>query len=205
MSKADVVVATLEAKVDCPYVFGAQGPNSFDCSGLHWYAYHKAGIPWARTTADGFKRQARPLTPSEGYKVGDPIFFLGKSGTAYHVATFTGYRDGVGYSIEARSRRYGVVEYRLDDPVHGVLKRKGRFYRYPGINLGEITEEDVLTPDEHQWLKEVRQWVAPKQSYCSAITNALLIGDREKAAALNDTFWKQWPEGDSGLPKGWKP
>ena len=39
-----VVVATALAQVGKPYVFGAQGPDAFDCSGLVAYAYHAAGI-----------------------------------------------------------------------------------------------------------------------------------------------------------------
>ncbi len=35
-----------------PYVWGATGPNQFDCSGLVQWAYHQAGIPLHRTTYD---------------------------------------------------------------------------------------------------------------------------------------------------------
>lgn len=31
------------AQVGKPYVWGAEGPNSFDCSGLLWYAFKQAG------------------------------------------------------------------------------------------------------------------------------------------------------------------
>src|SRR5262245_63508640 len=34
-----------------PYRWGAEGPRSFDCSGLMWAARHKAGVSIARTAA----------------------------------------------------------------------------------------------------------------------------------------------------------
>jgi peptidoglycan DL-endopeptidase CwlO len=34
-----------------PYVWGNQGPGSFDCSGLAWYAWSHAGLRWERMTA----------------------------------------------------------------------------------------------------------------------------------------------------------
>ncbi|MEO6794093.1 MAG: C40 family peptidase, partial [Mycobacterium sp.] len=32
------------------YVWGATGPDRFDCSGLTQWAYHQAGVPLSRTT-----------------------------------------------------------------------------------------------------------------------------------------------------------
>lgn len=40
------------SKLGRPYVWGATGPNQFDCSGLVQWAYHQAGIPLHRTTYD---------------------------------------------------------------------------------------------------------------------------------------------------------
>ena len=41
---AEKVIAAAMAKLGRPYVFGASGPNSFDCSGLMIYAYATAGV-----------------------------------------------------------------------------------------------------------------------------------------------------------------
>ena len=63
-------------------------------------------------------------------------------------------------------------------------------------------EEDMNDVQAKQ-LEELRTVIAPKQSYVSAITNALLIGDKAGAKKLNDEFWQKWPSGVSGLPRGW--
>jgi cell wall-associated NlpC family hydrolase len=34
-----------------PYVWGDEGPGRFDCSGLAWYAWQRAGLEWPRMTA----------------------------------------------------------------------------------------------------------------------------------------------------------
>lgn len=43
-SAAQQAVAYAKSKIGKPYVWGAVGPNSFDCSGLVMWAYGKAGI-----------------------------------------------------------------------------------------------------------------------------------------------------------------
>ncbi|MCW2633406.1 MAG: NlpC/P60 family protein [Pseudonocardia sp.] len=39
-------------KMNMPYVWGATGPNSFDCSGLVQWAYQQVGVSLPRTTYD---------------------------------------------------------------------------------------------------------------------------------------------------------
>jgi uncharacterized protein YycO len=47
---ADQAIAFARAQIGKPYVFGATGPNSYDCSGLIQAAYKSAGISLPRTT-----------------------------------------------------------------------------------------------------------------------------------------------------------
>lgn len=37
-------------RIGMPYVWGATGPDRFDCSGLTQWAYTQAGVPLFRTT-----------------------------------------------------------------------------------------------------------------------------------------------------------
>lgn len=43
-SKAEKVIATAKTKLGKPYVFGASGPSSYDCSGLLMLAYGTVGV-----------------------------------------------------------------------------------------------------------------------------------------------------------------
>ncbi|WP_175408754.1 C40 family peptidase [Streptomyces sp. TRM64462] len=60
-------------QVGKPYVSGAEGPNSYDCSGLTQWAYRQAGVSISRTTFtqhnDGVKIGRSQLKP------GDLVFF----------------------------------------------------------------------------------------------------------------------------------
>lgn len=76
-----------------PYVYGADGPNSFDCSGLVQYSYGRAGIAVPRTSGDQaryFNRRAH----KRNIQPGDLMAFYG-SGGVYHVGLWTGrWEDG---------------------------------------------------------------------------------------------------------------
>lgn len=56
-----------------PYVFGAKGPNSFDCSGFTSYVFKHFGKDIPRTSGEQFN-VGKPIQKSE-LKNGDLIFF----------------------------------------------------------------------------------------------------------------------------------
>lgn len=84
-ARAEAAVAYAYAKLGSPYVWGAAGPNAFDCSGLVQAAYRSAGISLPRTTyaqIDAGRRVSRSeLQP------GDLVFFY--SGIS-HVGIYVG-------------------------------------------------------------------------------------------------------------------
>lgn len=73
-----------------PYVYGASGPNSFDCSGLTQYVYNRFGIGLTRTTYtqvnQGVKVDRSNLQP------GDLVFF-NTQGSISHVGIYIGGGD----------------------------------------------------------------------------------------------------------------
>ncbi|WP_432192009.1 NlpC/P60 family protein [Streptomyces sp. bgisy027] len=84
-SRAAAAVSYAYAKLGSPYVWGATGPNAFDCSGLTQAAYREAGVSLPRTTyaqIDAGRRVSRSeLLP------GDLVFFY--SGIS-HVGIYIG-------------------------------------------------------------------------------------------------------------------
>lgn len=62
------------------YVYGATGPNTFDCSGLTQYVYKQLGITIPRTSEEQFS-SGTPVTADEA-QPGDLVFF-GGSGPGY--------------------------------------------------------------------------------------------------------------------------
>lgn len=49
--RASVAVATALAQVGDPYVYGAAGPDAFDCSGLTMYSWHAAGVSLSHSSS----------------------------------------------------------------------------------------------------------------------------------------------------------
>ena len=54
-SKSETVISAAKSQMGKPYVYGATGPNSFDCSGLTTYAFKQVGVSLNRTAyAQGY-------------------------------------------------------------------------------------------------------------------------------------------------------
>ncbi len=77
-----------------PYVWGAEGPNSYDCSGLVLASYLSAGVQLPRVADAQYRATAsRPVTLSR-LLPGDLIFYgstPGVSTSVYHVAMYIGH------------------------------------------------------------------------------------------------------------------
>ena len=87
-SKAASIVALAKEQVGKPYVWGATGPDKFDCSGLVQYVYqHAAGINLPRTTYDQVK--VGQTVPLDKLQAGDLVFW-GSETSPYHVAIYIG-------------------------------------------------------------------------------------------------------------------
>ncbi|AMR19311.1 NlpC/P60 family protein [Lactiplantibacillus plantarum] len=87
------------------YVWGAAGPNAFDCSGLVEYTLKKMGISFPRTSGEQYKASKHISNP----KPGDLVFF--GPGGSEHVGVYTG--NGEFYSAENEKDSMGISK------VHG--------------------------------------------------------------------------------------
>lgn len=72
------VIAYAEAQKGDPYVWGADGPDSFDCSGLTLRAYEQAGVKLPRTS--GAQANATTQVSAADRQVGDLIHWPGHVG-----------------------------------------------------------------------------------------------------------------------------
>jgi cell wall-associated NlpC family hydrolase len=74
------VIAYAKAQLGKPYVYGAEGPDSFDCSGLTMMAYRAAGVSIPRT-ADAQYWHGKRIQPGTE-QPGDMVFFDYKPGSS---------------------------------------------------------------------------------------------------------------------------
>lgn len=82
-----------------PYQYGAAGPNRFDCSGLIYYSYRKAGFTNVPRTSSQQARFAHRISKNH-MQPGDLMFFY-DGGGVYHVAVFTGWDHGQARMVHA--------------------------------------------------------------------------------------------------------
>ncbi|MFF8400127.1 NlpC/P60 family protein [Streptomyces sp. NPDC015684] len=84
--RASAAFSAAQSKIGTPYVYGATGPSSFDCSGLTSWAYGQAGVSIPRTSEAQANYGTRVYSQSD-LKVGDLVFFYGD---LHHVGLYAG-------------------------------------------------------------------------------------------------------------------
>lgn len=110
---ASQAVQLASTRVGTPYVWGATGPSSFDCSGLVVWAYSRAGMQPPRTAQQQF-HWARPVAPPQ-IRVGDLAFYQGTYFSPDRI-THVGIYAGEGIVIMATTPGDIVRPVHLADP-----------------------------------------------------------------------------------------
>jgi murein DD-endopeptidase MepM/ murein hydrolase activator NlpD len=91
------LIAEAERHLGKPYIFGASGPDAFDCSGLICYVYRNAGVyDFGRVGATSIYNQCNPVSPDEA-RPGDVVTFhstYSAPNPITHIGIFVGYVNG---------------------------------------------------------------------------------------------------------------
>ncbi|WP_371930605.1 C40 family peptidase [Streptomyces poriferorum] len=113
-TKAEKVMAFARAQLGKPYVWGATGPASYDCSGLTQAAWKAAGVDIPRTTWDQVNVGTRIAT--EDLRPGDLVFF-------YDDISHVGIYKGDGMMIHAPKPGANVREESIYYmPIYGSVR-----------------------------------------------------------------------------------
>jgi cell wall-associated NlpC family hydrolase len=83
--RAGVAVAAAKAQLGKPYVWAADGPGSFDCSGLTMYAWGRAGVSLPHSS--GMQINSGTRVARSELKPGDLVFY---GSPIHHVAMYVG-------------------------------------------------------------------------------------------------------------------
>lgn len=105
-------VAAAYAALGCPYVYGAVGPSSFDCSGLICYIYGWKYGHSASAMMNGVRASGNWKTSIDELSVGDLVFPYANGG---HVGVYV----GNGEYIHAANPSRGVVKDKIWSFVGG--------------------------------------------------------------------------------------
>lgn len=101
---AGYLISIASSKIGSPYVWGAKGPNSFDCSGFVYWCLNQAGVGTSYMTSSGWRNPGRFKKVSMGeLQAGDIVVVRG------HVGIYA----GGGSVIDASSSNGRVVHRSL--------------------------------------------------------------------------------------------
>ena len=126
-AQRDVAVAFAKKQVLArkPYIWGAEGPNSFDCSGLVFAAYRAAGLGWPnwdRLNSALYAGYTKHVSLNE-LVPGDLLFysFKGTISSIHHITIYA----GNGMMWEANSTKKGLI-YSNIYSIKGLMPFGGR-------------------------------------------------------------------------------
>ena len=88
---ASAAIAAALSKLGSPYVWGDEGPTTFDCSGLMQWSYLQAGLVLPRVSGDQYF--ATTPIPTDQMQPGDLLVYaydLSDGSTIHHIAMYIG-------------------------------------------------------------------------------------------------------------------
>lgn len=99
------LISVAQSKLGRPYVWGAKGPNSFDCSGFVYWCLNQAGVRQSYLTSAGWRSVGKytKITSFSNIRAGDIVVVKGHMGIA----------AGNGQVIDASSSNGKVVQRSL--------------------------------------------------------------------------------------------
>ena len=122
---AAVDFAKKQVQARKPYIWGSEGPNSFDCSGLVYAAYKSAGLGWPNWDRLNSALYAGYTfhVPLTSLQPGDLLFYSykGTISTIHHITIYA----GNGMMWEANSKNTGLL-YSSIYSVKGLMPFGGR-------------------------------------------------------------------------------
>jgi cell wall-associated NlpC family hydrolase len=131
----DVIIDEARSHLGAPYVWGAEGPDSFDCSGLVYAVFRDTG--YFSIIGDGSARTVGQIAAvfadrgdedTQNLEVGDLITFGNTDGydPYQHIGIYEGQTNvngesyAAGWVVNALNEQYGVVENKVDWLIPGV-------------------------------------------------------------------------------------
>ena len=123
--KLEHAIYSAQEKLGKPYVYGATGPNSFDCSGLTQYSFKTVGVSLKRSAySQGYDSGYDKITGVENLRRGDLVFFntISDSDLSDHVGIYL----GGGCFIHASSGGHKVVVSNLTTGYYNRVFSWGR-------------------------------------------------------------------------------
>ncbi len=125
--KSADLVALAHQQIGKPYVFGAEGPNTFDCSGLMQWLYGRYGVKLPRLAHQQAQYGIAVPKSVASMKPGDMVFSSWDGRTSSHVGIYV----GGGQIINAPQPGERV---KLQKLTSGYMSHVDNVRRVPGVD-----------------------------------------------------------------------
>ncbi|MGW4272485.1 NlpC/P60 family protein [Streptomyces seoulensis] len=119
-AEAHKALAFARAQIGKPYVWGAAGPGSYDCSGLTQAAWKAAGVALPRSLRD--QSRAGTTVPAAEALPGDLVFFHDSHGEVGHVGVYAGHGMMIHAPEPGAYVREDLVRHGGAPAVHHVVR-----------------------------------------------------------------------------------
>ncbi|NLZ19328.1 MAG: LysM peptidoglycan-binding domain-containing protein [Bacteroidales bacterium] len=117
---ADAIIKEAGRHLGKPYLYGGNGPQSFDCTGFTCFVFNKFGYQLSRSSSDQAKDGREVKGGIENYQKGDIIVFGGRAAkkTPGHVGIFIA-ADSLNKSFTfIHACNSGVTISHIDEPYY---------------------------------------------------------------------------------------
>lgn len=136
-------LAAAKAKLGAPYVWGATGPSTFDCSGLTQWAWKQAGATIPRTSQQQAKYGTAVTLPN--IQAGDLVTSDWGSGPSSHVALYVGGGQLIHAPKPGKSVTYTTLDANYAKHINAIRRVPGASGAPPsdGAQFAGFTWEDL--------------------------------------------------------------
>ena len=162
-------ISIAREQIGKPYVWGATGPNSFDCSGFMYYIMKEAGVQGGRKVAYDYYKASQEI-PREQAQPGDFVFWHDLTGKkhspVYHIGIYAGNNEVIDCSPE----HDGVGIRNLEDLQDSSSRRFtiGRYAEFTGSSAVGGTQSGCTLPGNMQSASKDFTWPVPTVSTVSS-------------------------------------
>jgi len=126
VSTSTEMLSAINSRMGIRYLYGAEGPNRYDCSGFVWSVFKDAGFNFDRSSAAAYWNEFEPVTGDDRYKFGTLVFFNGLA----HVGIVAD-KDGFYQASSSKGITYSKFEGYWEKRITG-------FRRVPMAQIPQI-------------------------------------------------------------------
>jgi len=173
-----------------PYVLGAKGPNSFDCSGLVQYVYKNSVNMTVSAPTTTQEKLGKEVSLS-ALQPGDLLFY-GSRGATYHVAIYSGNGNMIYAPQPGQKVKEAAVSGYKPDFAKRVLKENTNLVAGDVFYTTRIKGQGWTGESKNGTISGTIGKNTPLEALCVALKNGNVTGDVQYRTHVSNEGWLPW-------------